>query len=149
MAWQVKCSDNDCKKNTWASNIVNLIRERCDEDGWFTCRCGKPGYTEKEFKLQEEGQKWRPFLRGAKILENLSETYFPFVFLVSYKKDNPVTDVWFCYYKDLRNNNGKLKLGHGPGGPPVLDKRSLLDLLRHLTKIGYLSSKDIGNLVNK
>jgi hypothetical protein len=42
--------------------------------------------------------------------------------MVSYKTEGGCDDIWFSYYKDLRKVGGRLKLGYGPGGPPVLSK---------------------------
>ena len=110
--------------------------------GWVQCHCGKHGYIEKRFELQERGQTWEPYLRGIIPLGDPDDTYQPFVFLVSYKCDGPVNDIWFSYYKDLRPS-GRLKLGYGPGGPPVLAKKKVLHLLRHLKEIGYLSKEEV------
>lgn len=145
MAWQIKCSDAMCKRETWASNIVDLISGHLDKDGWFLCQCGQQGYIEKSFALQEEGETWEPFLRGVVPLGGNGDTYQPFVFLVSNAPDGPANNVWFSYYKDLRASGGRLKLGYGPGGPPVLDIDSVLRLLKQLTIIGCLSRKEIEN----
>jgi hypothetical protein len=34
-------------------------------------------------------------------------------------------------------------MGYGPGGPPVLEKKMVLRLLRELKRMGYLSQSDI------
>ena len=147
MAWLIKCCDPKCKKLTRASNIVELVSAHRNRDGWFLCSCGKRGYIEKTFRLQEQGQMWKPFLRAMIPLAK-NGTYEPFVFLVSYKPNAPVTDVWFSYYKDLRRRRGgRLKLGHGPGGPPVLGKGNVLHLIHQLGKIGYFSKKDVAAMV--
>ncbi|MGE5055452.1 MAG: hypothetical protein ACM3WP_14935, partial [Acidobacteriota bacterium] len=122
--------------------IVELIRSHRDKNGWFLCQCGGNGYIEKRFELQEEGETWEPFLRGVIPLGNRGNTYQPFVFLVSYKRGGPAHDVWFSYYKDLRPS-GRLKLGYGPGGPPVLGKGDVLRLVRRLKDIGCLSTKEM------
>ena len=147
MAWRIKCSDAKCERETWASNIVDLISAHLDKDGWFLCQCGQHGYIEKSFALQEEGQTWEPFLRGIVSLGENGNTYQPFVFLVSNTAEGPANNVWFSYYKDLRASGGRLKLGYGPGGPPVLDIDSVLRLLRQLTNIGCLSRKEIENVL--
>jgi hypothetical protein len=97
MAWLIQCSDKKCKGQTWAKNIVDLIRLHCDEDGYFLCgQCKKPvGYVEKSFELQEIGEKWEPFLRGIIPQGSPGDSYQPFVFLVSYKPGSPVNNVWF------------------------------------------------------
>jgi hypothetical protein len=68
------------------------------------------------------------------------------VYLVSYDPDGPVNDLWFAYYKDMRPAGGRLKLGYGPGGPPVLGSQDLLTLLGRLIRIGVLSPSDVENV---
>ena len=46
------------------------------------------------------------------------------------------TSLWFSYYKDLRSSGGRLKLGYGPGGPPVLGMRQVGQLMQTLAEIG-------------
>ena len=136
MAWWIACSNEACGETTRALDIVDLLTAHTDEVGWFLCgECGKPGYIEKSYERQEGGEPWRPFLRGAIPLGNPGETYQPFVFLVAYEPTARVDSVWFSYYKDLRSSGGRLKLGYGPGGPPVLfitQVRDLVGKLNHL-----------------
>ncbi len=142
MGWSLKCSA--CGKTTGARNIVDLLDNHRDESGWFRCSyCDKPAYIEKSFDLQEPGEIWEPFLRGAISLANKEETYQPFVFLVSGKQASEISGVWFSYYKDLRISGGRLKLGYGPGGPPVLDTSTVLDLLGKLIEIGCLTKNEV------
>lgn len=143
MGWLIKCSDKHCKLETWADNIVDLINDHRDSSGWLLCQCGKRGYIEKKFCLQETGDTWEPYLRGIIPLGQPDDTYQPFVFLVSYKPNGRANDIWFSYYKDLRPSGGFLKLGYGPGGPPVLGKKDLLSLLRQLKDIGCLTRDEI------
>lgn len=124
MGWLIKCADSKCGCETWAENIVELISGHRGKDGLFNSQCGKPGYIEKSFSLQEEGETWEPYLRGLVTLGRAGETYQPFVFLVSYDPDGPISDVWFSYYKDLRATGGRLKLGYGPGGPLSLGRKT-------------------------
>ena len=107
------------EKQTWVANIVDLVNAHTDNEGWLKCPCGKGGYIEKGFDLQESGQRWEPFLKGIIRLADPSATYQPFVFSVSKSPDQPVHAIWFSYYKDLRRQ-GRLNLRYGPGGPPVL-----------------------------
>ena len=141
MSWLLRCSSPECKQPLCPPNIVDLLRLHRHQDGWFLCGCGNPGSIKKEYPLQERGEVWAPFLRGAITLGDSGDTYQPFVFLVSYRPDGEVTDVWFCYYKDLRGKGGRLKLGYGPGGPPVLNKPKILNLLKRLGDLGYLAEK--------
>jgi hypothetical protein len=142
MGWLIKCPDTSCGNTTWAANIVDLISNHRDGNGWFLCQCGRRGFIEKSFPLQERGEVWEPYLRGIIPLGTAGDTYQPFVFLVSYAPDGEVNDVWFSYYKDLRPA-GRLKLGYGPGGPPVLGKSTLLELLSQLVKLGYCTQAEI------
>jgi len=143
MGWLIKCSDEKCRKATWIGNIVDLISSHRDQTGWFLCQCGQRGYVEKSYALQEAGEKWEPYLRGIIPLGGSGDTYQPFVFLVSNEPDELINEFWFSYYKDLRESGGRLKLGYGPGGPPVLNKEQVLHLLRELIGIGSLSRKEI------
>ena len=98
-------------------------------------------------------------------LGNEGDTYQPFVFLASYQPeeekgkpassivDLPITDIWFSYYKDLRGHQradgsrGRLKMGYGPGGPPVIGVPQLLDLLRHVLKLKMTTNSDVAALL--
>jgi hypothetical protein len=95
------------------------------------CRCGHRGYVEKVFDLQEPGETWEPFLKAVIPLGNVGDSYQPFVFLVGNDPHGPVDAIQFSYYKDLRPA-GRLKLGHGPGGPPVLSTVQVCDLVTRL-----------------
>ena len=143
MGWLIKCADSTCGKESRANNIVDLIGEHRDAEGWFICACGKHGYIEKRFALQEVGQVWEPFLRGVIPLGAMGDSYQPFVFLVSYEPAGEVTDVWFSYYKDLRSSGGRLKLGYGPGGPPVLGKPTFLNLVSELVRVNCITSSEV------
>lgn len=149
MGWLIKGADAECGCETWARNIVDLISEHREANGLFRSRCGKSGYIEKSFALQEQGETWEPYLRGLVTLGRAGETYQPFVFLVSYKPTGPISDVWFSYYKDLRATGGRLKLGYGPGGPPVLGARDVLSLLEQLIEVGCVERKDIERIAKR
>jgi hypothetical protein len=94
-------------------------------------------------------ETWKPFLRGAITLGVRHDTYQPFVYLVSYKPDGAITDLWFSYYKDMRPTGGRLKMGYRPGGPPVLGSQDLLILLQRLIAIGALSRADLKKVLDK
>lgn len=146
MGWAIKCHKKECEEYTYAENIVDLIQNYRDSEGWFKCNCGHSGYIEKSFALQEQGEVWEPFLRGIIPLGDVNETYQPFVFIVSYDADGDCCDVWFSYYKDLRDTGGRLKLGYGPGGPPVLGKGMIKNLIKELRKVGYFTKEEIQEL---
>ena len=152
MVWHVRCSDPACSDGTWVRNIVDLLSNHVpDGRGLFTCGlCHRAsGYVEKSFALQEQGEVWEPFLRGAiRLADDRSAIYQPFVFLVSYERDGPISDCWFSYYKDTRGRlGGRLKLGYGPGGPPVLGHGQTIDLIRSLLVMGYVSRDELKSLI--
>jgi hypothetical protein len=152
MPFTVTCSDPSCGCVTWAKNIVDLIDNHTNTDGWFVCEtCKKPsGYIEKNFTLQEgEEEVWAPYLRGViKVNDDADAIYQPFIFLVSYDPKAPIEDYWFCYYKDMRSMpNGRLKMGHGPGGPPVLGKQNIVKMLKKMISIGCMSKLEIQSIL--
>jgi len=152
VVWLIKCSDSRCAQQTRANNIVDLIRHHLDAKGRFVCLCGKWGYVKKRFKTQEGNYDWEPILRGIIPLAKKEDTYQPFVFLVSYETGGEIReikDVWFSYYKDLRKSGGRLKLGYGPGGPPVLSKAYFLTLLSRLVQTRYLTPEEVTAAIGK
>ena len=149
MAWNITCSNTACKGSR-ASNIVDLINDHRGQNGWFQCsRCQSQGYIKKSFKLQERDkkgkhEKWEPLLRGIIPLSNKpKDTYQPFVFLVSYAPDAVPNDIWFSYYKDTRPMGGRLKLGYGPGGPPVLGTEQMIKLISTMIECGCLDKAKV------
>ena len=133
MPWDIQC--NRCDQSTRAREIADLICNHRDKElGFFLCSaCGSPGHIERRYKVQDpEESPWEPFLRGALLpkADRYGPSYQPFVFMVSGAPDGPIESAWFCYYKDLRKKkDGRLKMGHGPGGPPVFDFEDIEDLL--------------------
>jgi len=149
MEWEVKCTKHCKDSSHWVGNILELLESARDEQGvFFKAACGHPGYVEKHFQLQEKGETWEPFLRGAISLGQPKDTYQPFVYLVSYKPDGPINDLWFAYYKDTRPTGGRLKLGYGPGGPPVIGTNDFLVLLGRLIAIGAISRADVERVLH-
>jgi hypothetical protein len=128
MSWTIQCQGETCGKVTVAAQIDDLVTKHIDALGWFRCsHCGDKGYIQKSYTLQE-GTPWVPFLKGVILLER-EEVYHPFVFLVSTAANKNPQYTWFCYYKDTRHlPGGRLKLGHGPGGPPTVGLKDLYDL---------------------
>jgi hypothetical protein len=157
MSWIIQCCDPKCGQTNRAENVVELINAFCDADGWFICQaCEKTsGYIAKEFRMQElDREPWRPLLRGlVQLVDNGNDDpeseYRPFVFLATYDKPtNPIADFWFCYYKDTRAKGGNLKLGHGPGGPPVLSAKQILQLIAHALDHNIIERRAIETLLN-
>ncbi|MDD5457734.1 MAG: hypothetical protein PHV30_11995 [Candidatus Margulisbacteria bacterium] len=131
MSYKLFCLNTNCLvKQSYAENIVELIKIFVGKDYLFVCpSCSYNMYIEKHFHLQEDGETWNPFLRGIVPLGNQNDTYQPFIYLVSDEPQNIISSYWFCYYKDTRKQGGKLKLGYGPGGPPVLSIGQLKKLI--------------------
>ncbi len=150
MAWEIRCSSSRCGKK-FRADIVEIIKSHLDQGtGRFLCSsCGREGFVEKNFRTQEGGNPWRPYLRGIVSLGKADEIYQPLVFLVSYEPRGKITDLWFSYYKDLRESGGRLKFGYGPGGPPVLGKANFLDLLTQLVHRNYASRREILKAANR
>ena len=150
MGWTIKCCDEKCAKETRARNIDDLIKNHCDEQGWFRCNaCGNTGYVEKIFKTQEPGGTWEPYLKGVICLGSPGDIYQPFVFLVSYAPNEEPEDIWFSYYKDTRSMpDGRLKLGHGPGGPPVLKTDQMVELVKMMINRGCLDKTKVLNIID-
>jgi hypothetical protein len=144
----VQCGNVDCIARNWCQDTVALLNNFLpvgQSGGLFVCpSCNKnTGFVEKHFNTQE-GEEWAPFLRGAiRLTDDRTSSYQPFVFLVSYEPAGDVVDCWFSYYKDLRASGGRLKLGYGPGGPPVLGHSQIVDLVGQLRKLGYLTAAEV------
>ena len=73
--------------------------------------------------------------------------YQPFAFLVSSSPEASPEDVWFAYYKDMRKQGGRLKMGYGPGGPPVFSAEEVLDLVAQMVKRGCLDADAVKSML--
>ena len=147
MAWTIKCGDGECASETWTQNIVDLKRNHCDAQGWFLCgTCGSRGYIPKQYDLQEGGEPWKPYLKGI-IQPNgyNDDVYQPFAFLTSDSPDEAPSAIWFTYYKDTRDGQGagRLKMGYGPGGPPVFKAKDVVDFVAQMIERGCLDAGDV------
>jgi len=144
MSWTIECCDPTCGHQTRTKNIIELLKKHRTVDGWFKCsKCEGQGYIEKRFDLQEPGETWEPYLKGIVTLGNPEDTYQPFVFLVSYEPNAIPNHAWFSYYKDTRHLGGRLKLGYGPGGPPVLGENQIVELIKTMVQRGCIDSEKL------
>jgi hypothetical protein len=140
VSWIIDCAAG-CGKQTWAANIADLLNRHLDHDDRFVCGyCAEPGVIAKSHKTQD-GSIWSRPLRGAIRLGRPGEPWQPFAFLVG--EPDGRTSVQACYYVDLRATGGRLKMGHGPGGPPVLGVWGLVGLVRRLIEIGCLDRAEV------
>ena len=144
MAWTIKCGNSKCASETWTQNIDDLKRNHCDAQGWFLCgACGSRGYIPKQYNVQEGGDPWKPYLKG--IIQpsgHGDDIYQPFAFLYSETPNEPPTCIWFSYYKDTRPE-GILKMGYGPGGPPVFEVEEIVDLVAQMIERGCLDASKV------
>ena len=141
MSWPIKC--DNCNKVTWVKNIVDLQdpeHGNLDEKGWVLCgHCGERGYIERNLQIPEEGTfdpHIKVFIRPDGYKESV---YQPFAFLVSYSAEEPPEDAWFCYYKNMRPQGGKLSMRLGP----VLKVNQVLDLVLQMIDRGCLDVEKI------
>ena len=74
--------------------------------------------------------------------------YCHFVFLVSYSLNEVPDSVWFSYYKDTRSMGERLKLGHGPSGPPVLEANQVVELVKMMIECGCLNKTGVINAID-
>ena len=129
---------NDCGAVTKPANIVELMEHYRDRDGWIICECGERGYVKKDWELQEGTCLKLCMHRVSRLTKDLKDPYQPLAFWVSYESpDEPIESVWFSYYKDLSHKEGgRLKMGYGPGGPPVVDISEIYALAEELKRQG-------------
>lgn len=145
MSWTIKCGNGECASETWVQNIHDLKQEHCDPQGWFLCgTCGSRGYIPKRYDLQEGGEPWKPYLQGIIQPNGYGDDgYQPFAFLTSDSPDEAPTAIWFCYYKDMRKKGGSLKMGYGPGGPPVFQTTDVVEFVAQMIGRGCLDAGDV------
>ena len=145
-SWNIKCGADELHKFSQPQNIDDLKRNYCDEWGWFLCgKCGSRGSIAKRFDLMEGGT-WKPYLKGIIQPKGYGGgVYQPFAFLTSATPNEDPTDVWFTYYKDMREQGGILKLGYGPGGPPVFEAKDVVDFVAQMIERGCLGAGEVKN----
>ncbi len=145
MGYDIKCQP--CDAHTWASNIVDLLKEHTDHAGRFVCsKCsGHDTFIYRISDLQEgPGETWERWIKGVVTIDGGIKTYSPYIFLTADAEGGPITGLHFHYYKDTRDQpGGRLKHGHGPGGPPVLGFEDLFHMLRHLVTQGMLPKERV------
>jgi hypothetical protein len=144
MPYDITC--RACRKTSIASEIVELIQRHTGPTGSFICsHCGSiDTFIYRESKLQEKGRKWERWIKGIFVIGSDEPTYVPYIFLTATAEDATPNGLHFHYYKDTRAEpGGRLKQGHGPGGPPVLEKTDLFKILEYLTAIDIISRDDI------
>lgn len=151
MAYEVKC--RTCEASTWATNIIELLKGHTNQEGRFVCsKCvGTDTFIHRISDLQEgPDEKWERWIKGVILIDSGIETYCPYIFLTADSKNGSITGLHFHYYKDTRAQpGGRLKHGHGPGGPPVLAIDDLFHILEHLVAQGILPKQRVDDFASR
>ena len=145
MAYDINC--RTCGATSWAENIVELFRKFTNENGSFVCqKCLSVDTYIYRVSVLQEGpeEKWERWIKGVILIDSGIKTYSPYIFLTADTEDGSITGLHFHYYKDTRSlPSGKLKHGHGPGGPPVLGIEDLFSILEHLISQNILHKERV------
>ena len=98
----------------------------------------------EQYDLQEGGEPWKPYLKGIIQPNGYGDgVYQPFAFLTSESPDEDSSAIWFTYYKDMRKQGGRLKMGYGPGGPPVFEAEDVVDFVAQMIERGCLEAGEV------
>ncbi len=150
MAYEIECKK--CKQLTKVLNIVALLKKHTNDDGKFVCQhcqCDDT-FIYRESNLQEEGETWKRWIKGVIQIDSGIETYSPYIFLTAKSEGAKPTGLHFHYYKDTRSRpNGRLKQGHGPGGPPVLGINDLQVIIKHLVSQNIVKKEKLKSFIEK
>jgi hypothetical protein len=129
MAYPVKCAQHGVSS---ASDILNLIEAHTDkgfgdDGGIIVCPiCKAPASVFKRYKLQEKDRTWDCWIKRIVRIPSEFPTYTPYVLFTTGEEAGTVYEsVMISYYKDTRKEGGRLKHGHGPGGPAALTNREI------------------------
>ena len=141
MKWPIECGD--CGQITLVPDIVELIDHHLDGHGRILCgHCGNPGYIGKTFEIQKNDTPYlKPYIRGiipGPAKRDRTGTYRSLTFLASSAPDQEPQELWLSSIEDTRSEGGRLKMGHGPGGPPVFTVEEALDLIAQMVRRGCL-----------
>ncbi len=144
MTIEIKCLK--CDKLTYAKNIVDLINDHTDHTfgengGMIQCKhCKKLGYVLDALKLQKLGQTCNRHIKGVFRIPTEFETVFPYVYLISQKKDQNPIELKIRYYKGRRKDGKRLKVGHGPDGIPLIHNSGLAKIAEKLLEMKIIST---------
>ena len=150
MGYEITC--RKCREVTWANNIVNLISEHINPIGALIChKCGaNDAFIYKINTVQEEGEVFERWIKAVITIDTGIDTYSPYIFVTSDTEGGDLSGLHIHYYKDTRPYpNGKLKHGHGPGGPPILCKGDMFTIITHLIRLGALTKAEVQEFANK
>jgi hypothetical protein len=146
MPYGIHCEEHGVSP---ACDILDLIEKHTDarfgkNGGRIMCPvCKKPATVSRVYKLQE-GHPWECWITEVVRIPSDVETYVPYVLFTKSSELGCVSDgVMVSYYKDTRRTGGRLKHGHGPGGPAVLGREELKTLIRYLLEEKLVSDRDL------
>ena len=144
MAYQIECQE--CGKDTWAGNVVELLDAHTDGCGRLVCAaCGAPsGYIHQITGLWEKEPEvaWDGYIKGVLRIATDSPTYVPYVFLTADSVTGEVSGLRFSYYRDP-GPNGRRTDGPGPGSAPRLAPGELTQLFEKLGACGVINGRDL------
>ena len=141
MKWPIECGD--CGQITLVPDIVELISHHLDGQGRILCgHCRNPGYIQKTFEIQKnDTPHLKPYIRviiPGPAKRDRTGTYRSLTFLASSAPDQEPQELWLSSIEDTRSDGGRLKMGHGPGGPPVFTTEEVIDLVAQMVRCGCL-----------
>ncbi|MBZ5707613.1 MAG: hypothetical protein LAN63_19900 [Acidobacteriia bacterium] len=153
MAYKIECRTHGGSN---ASDILDLIENHTDrrfgrDGGTIICpTCKEPAAIPRCYELQEKGETWNGFFKQVVRIPSDIRTYVPYVVFTTGEEAGKVSDgIMVSYYKDTRDGKqGRLKHGHGPGGPAILGRSELLLLIRYLVEAGLVSAGEIRNVLS-
>lgn len=146
MSVEIYCLGSQCTRNaTYAKNLLDLVCNHTDDQGWIVCKCGKHGYVAKNFDYSKAITKeHNPSIRAAILCNGEYGNYHPCVFLVSQTPQSPICQMWF-YGIDENRMTGKLNLGP----PPQFQAYNILPIISSLLDKGVLTVGEVKALIKK
>ena len=105
--FQIQCVSSDCGEVTEAGDIINLIYECLDETNvWILCgTCGERGFITKwvsdgrRRELENHSEHLKAIIKLDRFPPDADGSQNrKFVFLLSYRKDEPPSHIWPCFY---------------------------------------------------
>jgi hypothetical protein len=149
--YEISCTDGH---TSCANDILDLIENHTDNvfgenGGTVICSsCGKSATIFRNYNLQEKGRTWECWIRQIVRIPSEIETYVPYMLFTTGREAGKVSDgVMISYYKDTRKDGGRLKHGHGPGGPAVLGRDEIKKLIRYLVASQVISVEDVKQVI--
>jgi hypothetical protein len=149
--YEISCTEGHA---SCAKDILDLIENYTDKGfgengGTVVCSsCKKPAAISRSYNLQEKGRTWECWIRQIVRIPSEIETYVPYVLFTTGREAGKISEgVMISYYKDTRKEGGRLKHGHGPGGPAVLGRDEIKKLIHYLVASKVISVEDVQDVI--